>query len=135
MAASKMVVDTSIFIDHLRSKNKFNSILSNIPDEHEIFVSSVTIYELLMGATSPEKWKDVETLTRGLPVLAFTENVAIRASKIFHELKKENKMIEFRDIFIAATTLSYNLPVLTLNTKDFTRIKGVQLIDPISMNF
>lgn len=83
MAASKMVVDTSIFIDHLRSKNKFNSILSNIPDEHEIFVSSVTIYELLMGATSPEKWKDVETLTRGLPVLAFTGNVAIRASKIF----------------------------------------------------
>ncbi len=37
-----------------------------------------------MGATSLEKWKDIEKLTHGLP-LAFTENVAIRAAQVFHE--------------------------------------------------
>ena len=127
-----MVVDTTIFIEHLRAKNKTQTTLSRIPDKSEIFVSSVTIYELLMGATSEGKLKDVENVTRGLPVLAFSENVAIRASEIFHDLKKHNKMIEFRDIFIAATALCLDLPILTFNKKDFKKVKGITLISAIS---
>ena len=110
MENSKMVVDTTIFIEHLRAKNKIQTTLSRIPDKSEIFISSVTIYELLMGATSDAKLKDVENIVRGIPVLAFSENVAVQASEIFHDLKKHNKMIEFRDLFIGATALCLNIP-------------------------
>lgn len=88
-----------------------------------------------MGATNPDKWNDVEKITRGLKILSFDEPVAVKAAKIFHELKKVNKLIEFRDIFIGATALIYEVPVMTHNIKDFGQIKGIKGIDPKQMNF
>ncbi len=80
-----------------------------------------------MGATSPQKWLDVGILTEDIPVLPFTQKIAEKAAITYQELKKENKIIEFRDIFIAATAMVHNLPVLTRNKKHFTRVKGLTL--------
>lgn len=122
-----MVVDSGIFIDYLRSKDKTKTILQNLPDDAELYVSSVTLYELYMGTTSPQKWIDVKTLTDDIPVLPFTKTISEKAAIIFQELKKGNKIIEFRDIFIAATAIVHDLPVLTRNKKHFTRVKGLKL--------
>jgi len=43
-------------------------------------------------------------------------------------LRQQNKMIEFRDIFIAATCLVNDLPVKTLNLKHFERIDGISFV-------
>jgi len=37
-------------------------------------------------------------------------------------------MIEFRDIFIAATCMVNNLPVKTLNKKHYDRIEGLSVV-------
>jgi tRNA(fMet)-specific endonuclease VapC len=127
MEDRRMVVDSGIFIDYLRSKDKSKTILQNLPDDVELYISSVTLYELYMGATSPQKWIDVKTLTDDIPVLPFTKTISEKAAIIYQELKKENKIIEFRDIFIAATAMVHDLPVLTRNKKHFTRVKGLKL--------
>jgi hypothetical protein len=36
-----MVVDTGIFIDYLRSKDKSKTILQNLPDDVELYISPV----------------------------------------------------------------------------------------------
>lgn len=123
-----MVIDTGIFIEHLRAKDKFKTTLYLIPENTELFISSVSLYELYMGATTKEKEKDIQLLTEDLQILAFTESVSIKAAQIYHELRKSNKMIEFRDIFIAATCLVYELPILTLNKKHFKRIKDLEIL-------
>jgi tRNA(fMet)-specific endonuclease VapC len=122
-----MVIDTSIFIDHLRARDKKKSKLFLIADSEPIFLTSVTMYELLMGATDENKLKDIRMLTEEIPVLPFDESVSRKAAEIYHELRLENKMIEFRDIFIAATCLVFELPLITLNKKHFERIKGLKL--------
>jgi tRNA(fMet)-specific endonuclease VapC len=122
-----MVIDTSIFIEYLRAKDKKKSTLIAIPDSTQLFVSSVTIYELLMGATDDSKIKDIKLLTEDLPVLPFDENVSRKAAEIYHQLRIENNMIDFRDIFIAATCLVFELPLKTLNRKHFERIKGLNI--------
>jgi tRNA(fMet)-specific endonuclease VapC len=81
-----------------------------------------------MGAISPEKEDDIRLLTEDLFVLPFTDLVAARAAKIYHQLRSGNKMIEFRDIFIAATCLVNDLPLATLNKKHFVRIKGLNIL-------
>ena len=43
MESGKMVIDTSIFIEHLRAINKATTTLSTLPDNIEIFISSVTV--------------------------------------------------------------------------------------------
>jgi predicted nucleic acid-binding protein len=124
-----MVVDTSIFIEFLRAKNKKQTQLFNIPDTSALFVSTVTLYELYMGATSTQKKNDIDSLTQGIPVLSFDEKVSRKAAEIYHFLRKRNKMIEFRDIFIAATSIVNEFPLLTLNSKHFDRISDLELIN------
>lgn len=80
-----------------------------------------------MGATNPEKLNDIRILTDDIPVLSFNESVAKEAGDIYHKLRKTNKMIEFRDIFIAATAIAFNFSVKTLNVKHFNRIPNIRL--------
>jgi predicted nucleic acid-binding protein len=73
MESAGVVVDTSIFIDYLRAKDKRNTVLFKIPDNRRIYISSVTLYELLMGATDSQKIKDVHLLTDDTIILPFDE--------------------------------------------------------------
>jgi predicted nucleic acid-binding protein len=125
MGNSGMVVDTSIFIEFLRAKDKKKTALYSIDSKIQIYISAVTLYELLMGATNEDKMNDIKVLTGDLVVLPFEEHVSRKAAEIYHILRSENKLIEFRDIFIAATCLVYNLPLKTLNFKHFERVQGL----------
>jgi tRNA(fMet)-specific endonuclease VapC len=123
-----MVIDTSIFIEHLRAKDKSTTTLYQLVNSNNLFISSVSVYELYMGAATPDKEKDIERITEGLSILSFTGSVAIKAAQIYHQLKQSNQLIEFRDIFIAATCLANNLPVATLNRNHFERIVGLEIV-------
>lgn len=122
-----MVIDTSIFIEFLRAKDKYKTELYKISANQNLYLSAVTYYELLMGATDQRKQNDIKKLTDDLLILPFDDSVALKSSEIYHELRKNNKMIEFRDIFIAATSVIYTLPLKTLNYKHFSRISGLIL--------
>jgi len=122
-----MVIDTSVFIEFLRVKDKTKTTLYSIVENKQLFISSITLYELYMGATTHEKKNDIIKLTGDLPVLAFDEIAAKKAADIYHDLRVKNKMIGFRDIFIGATCLVYEMPVKTINKKDFERIDGINI--------
>lgn len=47
---------------------------------------------------------------------------------MYHVLRTRNQMIEFRDIFIAATCLVHDLPIVTLNKKHFKRIDDLKIL-------
>ncbi len=121
-----MVIDTNIFIEYLRTKNKLNTTLQRLPDVSELYVSSVTIYELFTGANTEQKKEEIKILTSDLILLPFNYETAIKSAEIYNNLKSKNQLIEFRDIFIGATAIVNNLPILTLNKKDFERIIGIQ---------
>jgi len=103
-----MVIDTGIFIEFLRKRDKSKTILASLPINTSLFVSAVTVYELMMGATDLEKKNDVEILLEGIPVLPFNNEVSLKAAEIYHSLRRRNLMIEFRDIFIASTAIISN---------------------------
>jgi tRNA(fMet)-specific endonuclease VapC len=123
-----MVVNMSIFIEFLRTKNKKKTKLANLALNQRLHISSVTLYELLMGTTDEQKLKDVNLLVDGITVLSFDETIAKKSGEIYQELRKENKLIEFRDLFIAATCVVNNLPLLTSNQKHFSRITSLVLL-------
>ena len=127
MASSRMVADSSIFIEFLRAPDKKRTTLYQLPDDTELYISVVTLYELLMGATDEVKKRDVKLLTEPLIILPFTKSVAEKSAEVYHNLRQRNKMIEFRDIFIGATAMAHDLPILTNNTKHFERINGLTL--------
>jgi tRNA(fMet)-specific endonuclease VapC len=124
----KLLIDTSIIIDHFRKKDKTNTQLIQLYNKYLLYISSVTVFELYNGASDAEKVKDIELLLKNVKIIDFTSNIAFEASKIYRELLSENKMIEFRDIFIASSAIVNKLPLATLNLNHFERIRNVKLI-------
>ena len=122
------MIDTSIIIDHLRKKNKSKSQLYKIIDNPNLFVSTITIYELFAGAINEQKRKDINDFIVLVKILPFTRETAERAGKIYLSLREKNKLIEVGDILIGATALTNNLPLMTLNVEHFERIEELQVL-------
>lgn len=130
MANPPVLIDTSIFIDHLRKQNKAKSILYHIVDGFVLHTSTVVEFELYAGATSEQKQSDVGLVLMHCTVMPLTSFVAQRAAGLYRQLRAANQLIEMRDILIAATALAYKLPLMTLNAKHFDRIPSLPLISP-----
>lgn len=62
-------------------------------------------------------------------VLYFDKAVAQAAVTINKSLKSKRKQIGMADLFIAATAITNNLPLATLNRKHFDRVEGLSLIE------
>lgn len=124
----KLLIDTSVIIDHFRKKDKTNTQLIKFYQKYLLHISSVTVFELYNGASTSDKVRDIELLLKNVRVIDFSARTAFEASKIYRQLLSENKVIEFRDIFIASTAKVNRIPLATLNISHFERIKGIKLI-------
>jgi len=125
---TEFLIDTSIIIEHLRKSDKHRSTLYGIPHHVELFISSVTLFELQAGATDSAKQQDIKTVLYDMGILPLDESVAEEAGKLYRTLKATNNQLEIRDLFIAATALANKLPILTLNRKHFELVKGLRLV-------
>ena len=126
MEDRRILIDTSVVIDHFRKKNKQRSLLYELSKENRLFLSAISKFEFLVG-TKLAQIRQTEQIIEGFNILSFNSNVADVASDIAKKLKAKNKIIEFRDIFIAATAIANDMPLSTLNVKHFERIDDLEL--------
>lgn len=122
-----MVVDSTIFIEHLRAKDKEKTTLSGLPASAILYVSAVTVFELFCGAIDANKHRQVQTILQDVLILPVTAIIGEKAGEIFRDLRTKGLMIEISDILIAATALVNDLPVKTLNIRHFSRVQGLTL--------
>lgn len=128
MADNLILVDTSILIDYYRKTDKTKSVWINLIDQgYEFAISVVTKYELYSGATQSQIsfW---DTIISSLSVIPFDETCVDTAVQLNSTLKKKRKQIDIADLFIAATAVSFNLPIATLNKKHFDRIDEIIIV-------
>lgn len=85
-----------------------------------------------MQGNRRQKQHDVQEILAWCIVLPFTSEAALAASAVYRNLKTANQLIEVRDLFIAATALTYDLPLMALNTGHFDRIDRLRLNSPLS---
>ena len=127
MEDSRVLIDTSVVIDHFRKKNKQKSLLYELAKENLLFLSAISKFEFLVGAKRTQI-RQTKEIIGGFYILSFNSHVADVASDIAKKLRTKNKIIEFRDIFIAATAIANDMPLSTLNIKHFERIDALELI-------
>ena len=128
MEYSEVLIDTSIIIDYLRKTNKEKTLFWKIINIYECYISSVTVFELYSGAKESSHHKALDTVLSYLTILPFDKEQAKISSSLFQKLKAKNKLIEFRDIFIASSAIAKQIPLATLNKKHFKRIDDLVLI-------
>lgn len=129
MADNRVLIDTSIIIDFLRKTNKKKSVLWEIREKNQCFISSITLFELRCGVKTEKHSDDIEKLCKWIFTIPFDNEIAEVSSIIYQNLKENKQLIEFRDIFIAATAIANNLCIATLNTKHFERIRDIFLLN------
>ena len=132
--ASLAILDTSVYIDNLRSGRFKQEIL-----DFKLVVrcSAVVLAELSRGARSREMRRFVDGLAKNLRIIAPTEREWIESGKIVCHLIAErgydvNKTREIHfDVLIALTARRIGACLITCNSKDFTAIQkyvGFELI-------
>lgn len=94
-------------------------------------ISVVTYAELLYGVQLSSRKKTnqqaVDALARHLAVLDWSPAAAQHHAEIRADLEKKRAMIGASDLMIAAHARSLSATVVTNNTKDFGRVKGLAI--------
>jgi tRNA(fMet)-specific endonuclease VapC len=129
MAENRIMLDTSVLIDFFRKTNKAGSKLAALSKAgYEFCISVITEYEIWTGVTPAHEayWLDI---LKEIPSLAFDSKTVQMAVRINKNLKQNRKQIAIADLFIAATALTHNLPVATLNKQHFDRVEHLVIVD------
>jgi predicted nucleic acid-binding protein len=135
-------LDTSICVDVLRTNGPQRSfeLFESFSDEKNTgIISVITVAELSAGAAlSPLKdaQKKTDELLAYVQIVGLDESVAIAGGKIYANLSKAGKKIEFNDCLIAATAHSLGMAeIVTRNCDHFNRIDGCSAVVPEKLGF
>jgi len=96
----------------------------------DVFVSSVSVFELWYGVTKSTRTQAnaarVDTFLAGpLSVLPFTGPDAKAAGSLRSQLEAAGRPIGAYDLLVAGQSLQHELTLVTANVREFSRVKGL----------
>jgi len=107
------VLDTNILIDHLAGRKRLKV------DPREFVISTITEFELLrLPGMSEEEEQILRELVGQFDIISVNREIAQRAAKLNRSRPRTKPM----DLFIAATALELEVPLVTKNSKDFKHL-------------
>ncbi|MDJ0679924.1 MAG: PIN domain-containing protein [Xenococcaceae cyanobacterium MO_167.B52] len=125
------LLDTCTLSDYLKKEsNTIKRFHRTKP--HDICLSSITIFEIdyglqlkpsLITKINPQ----LQAIYQKVKIINFSPIEAEEAASIRSDLKEAGTPIGYYDLLIAATAKAHHLILVTNNTKEFSRIKDLQL--------
>ena len=129
MVKEKIALDTNIVIDLFNNKPTVTALLNSY---QTIYLPITVCGELLFGAKNSNKSEENERkcheFIKSCNLLNINEIVAEEYAKTRKEPKSKGRPIPENDIWIAATCIVNNIPLLTFDS-DFKPINDLILID------
>ncbi len=129
---TRFLLDSNVCIACLRRKPWALEALGSVPLA-SVAISSLTVGELVLGTLlsedpSRERAK-VEAFLRPLQVISFGRDEAIQWANLDAQLRPQGNRIEAEDAMIAATAMALGMTLVSGNTRHFTRVKGLKVVD------
>ena len=125
------MLDTNICIYII--KNKPQSVKKRFEtfDVGMLCISSITVSELMHGAYKSQhvtkNLRALESFLMPFEILSYDAEAATSYGKIRADLERQGRIIGGMDLLIAAHALSLDMTIVTNNTKEFERIKGLRV--------
>jgi predicted nucleic acid-binding protein len=99
-------------------------------------IAAITVAELwhgverATGTHKPRREAYLQMIFAALPIVPYTETTALEHARLWAALEASGKMIGFYDLIVAATALESGSAVATFNTRHFSQIRGLRVIEP-----
>jgi tRNA(fMet)-specific endonuclease VapC len=124
------LLDTDHCIAILREKLDLRERVS--PAE-ELATTAISVAELTHGAHHSARRDDnlarLEVLLSALTVLSFDEAAGRRFGALKAQLEERGEPLDDLDLQIASIAITYDLPLVTNNTKHFKRVDSLRLLN------
>ncbi len=125
------LIDTNICIFYIKGKFDLKKKFEKA-DPDNCFISEMTLAELRFGVENSEQkeknQKALDDFLTGVKIVPIFHSLDLYA-KEKARLRKAGTPIDDFDILIGATSVTHNLIMVTNNTNEFKRIKGITLED------
>ena len=127
MAEKNLMIlcDTNVIIEILKGNEKTIKTIESIGLKN-IAISSVTVMELYFGALNKRELSKIKKHLKALNIVHFDNDVSELAVSMVESYSKSHGL-QIPDAIIAATALSFEMKLFTLNLKDFKYIDGLNL--------
>ncbi len=130
--AGRVAFDTTFLIDFQRERTReetdgpAHAFLAADPDV-ELLLPATALGEFAEGFAGVEDpiLRTVRELHVLLPV---DEETALVYGRITRALRRRGRLIGTNDLWIAATSIRHDVPLVTANVADFSRVERIQLL-------
>jgi len=125
------LLDTNTVIHYLRGQPSVVSRLQGA-SSRELAIPSIVAYEIEYGTLkigSSRRRQIVSLLLAGIQQVPFDREAALESARIRIDLEARGLLIGPMDLLIAGTAVSRGAVLVTNNTKEFSRVKGLRLSD------
>lgn len=121
-----ILCDSDVIFENFKGKN--TQVINELQriGQSKIAISVVTAGEMLHGARDKPELGKIQAYLGLLSTLSLDAGIC----QIFVQLMSDYSLshrIKIQDALIAATALFYDIPLYTLNVKDFSFIAGLKL--------
>ncbi len=127
------LLDTDIAIELLRGRNQHVADRLAAKNREQVFLSTVTVAELLFGALRSQQPQKSMTLSRQFcslfQVAGLDYAAAERSSVIRADLEGRGERIGAYDVLIAGIAVTRGCILATHNVREFGRVAGLQIED------
>ena len=130
----KYLWDADGVIDHLTGQPGARALHRDSAREG-LAVSIITYIELYEGATRShdpkEALRSLRTFLRRVTILPVSRRVAEQTARLRADLRARSRPIQHRgyDLIVAATALVHGLTIVTSNTRDYSDIPHLTLLN------
>jgi predicted nucleic acid-binding protein len=112
----RILIDTSILIDHFRKRPEAMNFIANLSGRP--IVSVITVAELFAGVRQGQERREIESFLSRSVLIDVDEQIGIRAGLILRQYRKSHG-VGLADALIAASAEADSARVATLNVKHF----------------
>jgi len=121
------LLDTNAVIYYFKGMQKAVAVFKLIEDANEeVNLSVITKIELL-SFDNEDELKNIDRLLVNSRIFSLDDEIVDKTIEVRRKYK-----LKLPDAIIAATAMVNNLILVTHNKKDFKKIRGLKIIDPLN---
>jgi predicted nucleic acid-binding protein len=129
MEEDLVLFDTNVFINFFNGNEETVDIFKRLGNRR-ILIPSVTVMELYQGMGNKNELNNMKKKIKHYSILHFNSHVSRLAIEYINTYSLSHHL-QIPDAIIAASAVTFQMPLFTYNLKDFRFIPNIKLYKPI----